>query len=389
MEEKMERRKTLGIVILVVYLALILMFSFGGRGGGLLVTLIGLLLLVPIFSSRYAVKDLQRESYLSWFFLSMMPHVPILLLFERPVKPVMFTPDMKLAGQEAPSFALGELTHFFTVRAHSQLGWKITSFILAFMFAPMLVLPFLSKESASSTLGNLLPFVFVVALGVLFIWLINKQEKKSSQRFVALFTEGLACAWPGEEIRKVRWDEVLEVWQDFRDQYVNGIRTVHRRRCRLTVRGMQPGLEFSEKLLGIEELTSLVHQQVTPFLLKHFGVALSEGQCLDFGKLSVSDQGVGLKKDLLPWADLAGIYLDSGFMVIARNARSSTEARVHKGTQGLSAFASRIVGTAQPFSPGGDAVIWKKTPIDGTPNPVTLSLLVGEVLEKLSPAALA
>lgn len=385
----MDRRKTLGIVLLVVYAAIVIVMAAGSRGGVLSFTFIGILLIIPIFSCRYAVLELQRESYLSWFFLSMMPHVPILLLLEKPVKATRFSPDMKVAGQDAPEFALGDLIHFFTVRAHSQLGWKIASFFLAFMIAPMMVLPFLSKKGASSTLGNLLPFVIVVALGVLFIWLINKQEKKAGQRWVALFSEGLACAWPGEQIHKVRWDEVKEVWQDFRDQYVNGIRTVHRRRCRIMAQTLQQGLEFTEKLSGIEDLTALVHQRVTPFLLKRFGDVLSEGQGLNFGRLSVSDQGVGLKKDLLPWAELAGVYLDSGFMVIARNARSGAEARVRKSAQGLSAFATRIVGTAQPFSPGGDAVIWKKTPIDQTPNPVTLSVLVGEILQKMAPEAMA
>jgi len=116
------------------------------------------------------------------------------------------------------------------------------------------------------------------------------------------------------------------------------------------------------------------------------GEALGSGQTLAFGKLTLSEQGVTLKNQLLPWADLAGIYLNSGFVVIARQAHSSAEAKLRKTTSGISAFATRIVGTAQPYAPGGDAVIWKKTPIDQTPNPHTLTVLVSEIMQKLSPA---
>jgi hypothetical protein len=380
----MDHRKQLGMALALVLVAIILTMLAGSRGALVPVILIGLLLVVPAFACRYAVMDLQRESYFTWFLLSMLPHVPVILLLEKQGTEQTFAVDMKIDGREAASYGLGKLTHFYGTGSHSYLGWKIASVILAFMMAPMVVLPFLSKENANSLLGNLLPFVFVLLLAGLFIWLINRQEKKSGQRWVALFADGLACAWPGPDLAQFKWSEVQEVWQEFRDQYVNGMRTVHRRRCRVVTPAFGKGIEFTEKLKNIEDLTAQVHTRATPFLLQRLGEALGSGQTLAFGKLTLSEQGVTLKNQTLPWSDLAGIYLDSGFVVIARQAHSSAEARLRKTASGISAFATRIVGTAQPYAPGGDAVIWKKTPIDQTPNPFTLTLLVSEIMQRMS-----
>ncbi len=386
----MTMRKMLGLALIVVYTAPFLLLAIGSRESAMPWLMAGIFLVLPVFSCRYAVGQLQRQSYISWFFLGMLPHVPFLLLLEKPVAPKVFRTDMKIAGQEPSSHGLGELTAFYTVAAHSHLAWKIASVFLAFLLSPILVLPFLSPGKPASPAATLMPFVLILVLALLFVWLVNRQEKKTGRRWVALFSEGLVCAWPDEQIRQVRWSDVQEVWQEFRDQYVNGIRTVHHRRCRLQAAQLKSGLEFTERLQGVEELTARIHERVSPFQIQRMGDALAAGQTVTFGKkLSVSEQGIALKRDLLPWSELAGVYLNSGFVVIARHARSGAEARVRKTTQGLSAFATRIVGTAQPYAPGGDAVIWKKTPVDQTANPVALTILVGGILKELSPQALA
>jgi len=223
----MDHRKQLGLALAVVLAAILLTLLTGSREALIPVILIGMLLIVPIFACRYAVMDLQRESYFNWFLLSLLPHVPIILLLEKPAAAQTFAADMKIGGKEAVSYDLGALSNFYTTRSHSHLGWKIASVFLAFMIAPMVVLPLFSSEFAKSLLGNLLPFVLILLLAVLFIWLINKQEKKSGQRWVALFSDGLACDWQGKDLIQFKWSEVLEVWQAFRDQYVNGMRTVH------------------------------------------------------------------------------------------------------------------------------------------------------------------
>ncbi len=386
-EMMMNCRKQLGMTVLAVLVFLLILALTGNREGTLTVTMLGTLLVVPIMASRYAVRDLQRESAVAWFFLSWIPYVPILLLLEKPEKPESFSPDMKVGGRSAEEYGMGELTHFFSARSHRYLGWKIASVLLALMIAPLAVVPVIGTGRADGPVAVILPFFVIITLSALFVWRIDKQEKKNGRLWVVLFTEGIVCTWPDTGNKQFRWSEVQKIWQDFRDQYVNGLRTVHRRRCRLEIPGWTSGIEFSEKLQGIEELTGLIHENATPFILKRMEADLDAGKALNFGNISVSEKGIGLKRDLLPWTELAGVFLDSGYVVIARNARSSSEARIKKASQGLSAFATRIVGTAQPFSPGGDTVIWKKTPIDRTPNPVTLTVLVAEILQRSSSAA--
>lgn len=384
----MNKRTQLGLALILVIGLITVMLLSGSRDGALTLGLIGLLIVVPIFASRTAVLDLHRESAIAWFFLSWIPYVPILLLIEKRMEPIPFCADMKLGGEEPERYRLGELTHYFSIRSNSQLGLKIASLFLAIMLGPMLILPFIDGGKKDGFVIQLLPFVMIIILSVLFIWFINRQENRQARRFVALFRDGLLCAWPGTEIFRVPWQDIQEVWQEFRDQYVNGIRTVHRRRCRIVAPILGSPLEFSEKLQGIEDLTTRIHEQVTPHLLKRMEHELDSGERVRFGKLSLSKAGIEVKKDLLPWSELAGIYLDSGFVVIARLARSFSEARIRNTAQGFSAFATRIVGTAQPTSPGGDAVIWKKVSVEGTPNPVTLTYLAEKVLKKGTPSVL-
>jgi hypothetical protein len=113
-------------------------------------------------------------------------------------------------------------------------------------------------------------------------------------------------------------------------------------------------------------------------------IIFSKYKNLTFGKIELSEEGISLKNNFLPWGDLAGIFLDSGFVVVAKNSFSSGEARLKNTGNRISTFASRIIGTAQPFSPGGNAVIWKKIPINKTPNPYTLSVLVPEIIKKIN-----
>lgn len=380
----MNRRKQLGVTVVAFFVFPLILILTGNREGALTVAMLGMLLFVPLSASRYAVKDLKRDSYIAWFFLSWLPFVPILLLLEKPVESLEFSPGMIIDGKEPREYGLGELTHYFSIRAHSHLGWKIASIFPALMIAPLIALPLVGSERQDGLMYQILPFILIVSLSVLFVWLIDRRERKVGRSWVAVFTEGLIHSWPDNRSGSLRWNEVREIWQDFRDQYVNGIRTLHRRRCRVVTGQNTKGIEYTEKLQGIEELTARIHECATPHLLKRMEDDLDAGKALSFGNISVSEKGIGLKRDLLAWTELSGVYLDSGFVVIARNARSVSEARIKKTSQGLSAFATRIVGTAQPYAPGGDAVIWKKTPIDQTPNPVTLTVLVGEILQRAS-----
>ena len=61
---------------------------------------------------------------------------------------------------------------------------------------------------------------------------------------------------------------------------------------------------------------------------------------------------------------------------------SKGSAKINNTLSNISAFATRIIGTAQPFSMGGDSVIWKKTPVNITPNPYALIQLVSMVIQK-------
>jgi hypothetical protein len=277
---------------------------------------------------------------------------------------------------------MGELEHLFKPKTNSYLTWKIVSIFIATIIGLSSVAPILDQMEGNPLIGFLLPIFGILVIGALFLWVIHHREKRKNKQWVAVFSKGIVSCIDNKSPLVVEWSQIEEVWQDFKDNYVNGIRTQHRRRCKITIANGNPPLEFTEKFAGIEELTAIIHNCVTPFLIDKMEIIYSKCKNLTFGKIDLSEEGIVLKKNLLPWCDLAGIFLDSGFVVVAKNSFSSGEARLKNAGNRISTFASRIIGTAQPFSPGGDAVIWKKVPIDKTPNPYTLSVLVSEIIKK-------
>lgn len=342
-----------------------------------------MLLGVPVFACRYAVKDLGRESYILWFFLSMFPFVPVVLALEKPSAEDDFDPNQLVNGRPPESYEMGELKHIFKSKTNSYLTWKVVSIFIATTIGLSIAAPIFDKMEGGALSGILLLLFGVFVPGALFLWLIHKLEKRKGRQWVAIFSKGLVFSLDNNNSTTVAWSQIEEVWQDFSDNYVNGIRTQHRRRCKIIMSNGNQPFVFSEKIAGIEELTATIHHHATPFLIEKMESIFSNEKKLHFGKIDLSQEGIGLKNNLLSWRDLAGVFLDSGFVVIAKNSLSSGEARIKNAGNRISAFASRIVGTAQPFSPGGDAVIWKKVSIDKTPNPYTLTILVSEIVNKL------
>ncbi len=348
----MDNKKQLWVAILIVYGALFTISVSGNQETATMLTMAGILLIVPFFASRYAIRDLGGDSYISWFFLSMIPMVPIVLALEKRSKPREFDSEQLLAGRSPQSYQLGDLEVIFRPKPHLYLSWKILSSILLFPAAPI------------------------------FLWLFHKFEKKMKSRWVAVFSNGLVSAMVKGKPMITKWLNIHEVWQDFNDQYLNGVRTHHRRRCRIVLDSNDKSMEFTERIKGIEELTATIHERVTRDLVKKMGATFSKQGHLNFGRIELTKQGITLKNQLLPWEDLAGIYMDSGFVVIAKVSLSKGEARLKNAGNRMSAVASRIIGTAQPLSPGGETVIWKKTPINKTPNPYTLTIIAIELLQQ-------
>jgi hypothetical protein len=250
------------------------------------------------------------------------------------------------------------------------------------MTGPLILLPFMSKKASEKSLFNIiLPFIFIGAISVLLIWLIKKIEKKNNNTSVTQYAEGLIYVNKDNIAEIIRWDNVGNVWQDFFDQYFNGIHTHHRRRIKIKLKNSDKKFEFTEKLFNIEDLADSVHNSVTPFLLKSMAKKLKNGEELNFGKITINSEGIFFKRKFLPWNETAGIYLESGYVVITRLSHSSTT-KINNALSNISALATSFIGTVQPYAMGGNTVIWKKAYIKTTANPYTLTQLVLNIISK-------
>ena len=150
-----------------------------------------------------------------------------------------------------------------------------------------------------------------------------------------LFTVGLAGAtwlirW--NWIRVTTFQNGLQVrgrkrertipWGDIQGVLVSGVRYGmlglawgSRSRLLLDLNGGQR-VQFTDTLVGLSELTSLVKRRTYPRLLTEFTASLRDGQPIPFGPLSLRPEGVQLGRRKVAWPEVASAELRQGRVLI-------------------------------------------------------------------------
>ena len=111
-------------------------------------------------------------------------------------------------------------------------------------------------------------------------------------------------------------------WGDIRGVLVSGVRYGmlglawgSRSRLQLDLNGDQR-VQFTDTLVGLSQLTSLVKRRTYPRLLTEFTASLRDGQPIPFGPLSLRPEGVQLGRRRVTWPDIESAELQAGRVVI-------------------------------------------------------------------------
>jgi len=111
-------------------------------------------------------------------------------------------------------------------------------------------------------------------------------------------------------------------WGDIRGVLVSGVRYGmfglawgSRSTLRLDLNGDQR-VQFTDTLVGLSQLTSLVKRRTYPRLLTEFTASLRDGQPIPFGPLSLRPEGVQLGRRRVAWPDIESAELRQGRVLI-------------------------------------------------------------------------
>ncbi len=132
-------------------------------------------------------------------------------------------------------------------------------------------------------------------------------------------TDGLVQV-NGNDIRAIRWDEIESVHRRVTKHYTNGI--YMRTSYLYTVRGSNgTRFMFNDMLENIEKLGNTLEYEVTRRQLPKAIAAYNAGIPLNFGKLTISQQGVSNGKETLLWSQVQGIQANKGVISIKKEGK--------------------------------------------------------------------
>jgi hypothetical protein len=216
-----------------------------------------------------------------------------------------------IQSMPAEAYQLGPATAEYRPKPSRQLINKIVGAVLAVVGVLIVFADMLQRHpSGMFVLGAIL-----LALGMWMFW--TSVRDKGLQ--VLVFPDGLAYTARGQtEI--CRWDEIDAVVQQVTKHYTNGIYTgtTHLYTVR---RAGKPDLKFNDALHNVEQLGNAIQEEAYRRLLPRAIQTYNAGGVVQFGKLSVSQQGLSNGKETIPWPEVKGVELDKGVISVSRQGK--------------------------------------------------------------------
>lgn len=117
-----------------------------------------------------------------------------------------------------------------------------------------------------------------------------------------------------------RWEQVQSMWQEVTRHYRNGIYTgtTHKYTVQRT-----DGLKvvFNDRFKKVEDLGNSLSRAITATMLPNVLAAYNAGQQINFGPLSVSQQGVSNGREVLPWYEIKEFGVNKGIVSVRKEGK--------------------------------------------------------------------
>jgi hypothetical protein len=140
-----------------------------------------------------------------------------------------------------------------------------------------------------------------------------------SRQRIQLFEHGFTYIKAGTT-RVIRWDEIESVQQQIVRQHVYFIpvATLYTYTIR-TLRGET--LKLTNSVGKVAQLGALIQGETFKRLMPRALEIYNGGGTLQYGKLSISQAGIGNGKEIVPWSQVKGVRVSNGFIVVQKDGK--------------------------------------------------------------------
>ena len=228
------------------------------------------------------------------------------------------------AYQYAGTYQLGNPVAAYRVSFRSS----IILGILCLPFAVLFAFVALSGGLSSVSIILMLLLAVLCVVGVVY-YLIFYPLIHGSWRIYAC-TDGFVFL-KGSTALPFRWDQVAFVWQRVTRNYTNGVYTGTT--FKYTIQRVDSvEVRITQQFRNGIQLGTQVQREATNRLTPAALAAVNAGQTLPFGPFSVSRQGLGTPKGLIPWNEVQQVSANRGFVAIQQRGqrKSKTYGMVYK-----------------------------------------------------------
>jgi len=131
-------------------------------------------------------------------------------------------------------------------------------------------------------------------------------------RYTSTFERGLILKYGRKAPVICRWDDIEAIWHRYNPW------TSRPERVSAHTIQLRDGSKYTLSRLDIDQpaLGQVLREQVTPLQLPPITAAYQAGQTLPFGPLRVSQEGIAMGEQVLPWAQVKSVGLEANRLVI-------------------------------------------------------------------------
>jgi hypothetical protein len=169
------------------------------------------------------------------------------------------------------------------------------------------------SEGKSKEPLYVLTFLLLVGIGVAYF------GYRRSRVRVQVFDQGIVYT-RSSQAQTWRWEEIAFVWQQITKVRVRGIPVGTNYVYTIQHRNGQK-IVLNNGIRRIKELGEMVQSETFTRLMPLAVAAYNGGQPLDFGKLTISQQGIGNGKEIVPWAQVKGVQVNQGYVAVKREGK--------------------------------------------------------------------
>jgi hypothetical protein len=200
-------------------------------------------------------------------------------------------------------------------------GWGVWVYGL---FGIVLVLAGLAGISHLIFGGTFTVTQLVVSLGAIliaiffaFLWYRGFSTR------VQVYEHGFAYT-RGNKTHNFRWDEIEAIWQHVVTYRLRllifyvPVSTGYKYTIRKTT---GETIKLTNSIGKVAELGPLIQEQVLKHMMPRAIETYNNGGTLQFGKLSISKMGINNGKETLPWDQVKGVQIDSGYIIVKKTGK--------------------------------------------------------------------